>query len=51
MTKLTAADNHANQLNANKGTSGSNKQYQAAQDNRANQLNPNNKLYQGNKGR
>lgn len=44
-------DNHANQKNANKGTSGVNKQYQAAQNNRANQLNPNNKLYQGNKGR
>ncbi|MBP5350587.1 MAG: hypothetical protein J6Y56_01345 [Fibrobacterales bacterium] len=42
-------DNHANQLNANKGTSGFNKQYQAAQDNRANQLNPNNKLFKGGK--
>lgn len=40
-------DNHANQCNANKGTSGFNAQYKAAMDNRANQLNPNNSLYQG----
>lgn len=38
-------DNHANQLNANRGTSGYNNQYKAAMDNHANQLNPNNPEY------
>lgn len=38
-------DNHANQLNPNKGTSGFNAQYKARMDNRANQLNPNNRKF------
>lgn len=42
-------DNHANQLNPNKGTSGVNAQYKARMDNRANQLNPNNRRFQGGK--
>ena len=40
-------DNHANQLNPNKGTSGFNDQYKARMDNRANQLNSNNRKFQG----
>ncbi|KFZ36352.1 alpha-amylase [Shewanella mangrovi] len=37
-------NNHkANQGNQNKGTSGTNKEYQKVLDNRSNQLNPNNK--------
>lgn len=47
MSKQTDLNNHANQLNANKGTSGFNKAYTAAMNNRANQLNPNNSLYKG----
>ena len=43
----TPLENHANQCNANKGTSGTNDAYQVMLDNRANQLNPNNPLYQG----
>ena len=46
---MNSLDNHANQLNANKGTSGENAQHKAARDNHANQLNPNNSLYQGGK--
>ena len=46
---MNSLDNHANQLNANKGTSGENAQHKAARDNRTNQLNPNNSLYQGDK--
>lgn len=49
MGKLTPRDNHANQLNANKGTSGFNKQYIAVQNNRSVHLNPSNKLYKGGK--
>lgn len=51
MSKQTNLNNHANQLNANKGTSGFNKAYTAAVNNRANQLNPNNKLYKGGRGK
>ena len=42
MGKLSAQDNHANQLNPNKGTSGTNAQYDAVQGNRGKQMNPNN---------
>lgn len=42
-------DNHANQCNANKGTSGHNAQYQAMLDNRSRQLNPIDSKYQGGK--
>lgn len=42
----TPQENHANQMNANKGTSGVNDAYKARTDNHANQLNPNNPLYQ-----
>jgi len=42
-------DNSANQQNANKGTSGYNKQYQAMLDNRSRQLNPEDVKYQGGK--
>lgn len=47
MSKLSPQDNHANQLNANKGTSGFNKQYLAVQKNRSVQKNPTSKLYKG----
>ena len=40
--KIKPKDNHSNQKNANKGTSGTNKQYDKAQGNRGKQLNPNN---------
>lgn len=42
----TPQENHANQMNPNKGTSGVNDAYKARMDNHANQLNPNNPLYQ-----
>ena len=42
----TPQENHANQLNSNKGTSGFNEAYKTRMDNHANQLNPNNPLYQ-----
>ena len=45
MKKYTSIDNHANQLNSNRGTSGFNKQYKAVQTNRSVQMNPNSKLY------
>lgn len=51
MSKQSDLNNHANQLNANKGTSGFNKAYTAAMNNHANQLNPNNKLYKGGRGK
>ncbi|NLS14902.1 hypothetical protein HGP28_18760 [Vibrio sp. SM6] len=41
--KITPADNSANMKNANKGTSGTNRQYSQAQGNRGKQLNPNQK--------
>lgn len=42
MKKTTKpADNSANQQNANKGTSGTNKAYDQAHGNRGKQLNPN----------
>ena len=40
--KINPKDNSANQQNANKGTSGTNKQYDQAQGNRGKQLNTNN---------
>lgn len=39
----------ANQSNGNKGTTGTNKAYQAMLDNRSQQLNPNNSRYQDSK--
>ena len=42
-------NNHSNQRNSNKGTSGHNDAYQKGLDNRSNQLNPNNPLYRGTK--
>ncbi|WP_174236833.1 hypothetical protein [Stutzerimonas nosocomialis] len=37
---IDPADNSANQQNANKGSSGTNRQYDQAQGNRGKQLNP-----------
>lgn len=39
--KIKPSDNHANQLNANKGTAGVNRQNAQANGNRGKQLNPN----------
>lgn len=39
--KIHPRDNQANMQNANKGTSGTNKQYDQNQGNRGKQLNPN----------
>ncbi len=41
--KITPANNQANQGNANKGTSGNNKQNGQVNGNKGKQLNPNNK--------
>lgn len=41
-SKINPRDNSANQQNANKGTSGTNRQYDQAQGNRGKQMNPNN---------
>ena len=41
--KINPAANEANQKNANKGSSGTNRQYDQAQGNRGKQLNPNQK--------
>lgn len=41
--KITPANNNANMKNANKGTSGTNKQYAQVHGNRGKQLNPNQK--------
>ena len=41
--KIAPKDNQSNQQNANKGTSGVNKQFSQAQGNRGKQLNPNRK--------
>ncbi len=41
--KITPANNKANQGNANKGTSGQNKQHSQVHGNRGKQLNPNRK--------
>ncbi len=41
--KIDPKDNQSNQSNANKGTAGTNKQYDQAQGNRGKQLNPNQK--------
>ena len=49
MSKLTPRDNHADQKNANRGTSGFNKQYLAVHKNRSIQLNPTSKLFKGGK--
>ncbi|MBF1311109.1 MAG: hypothetical protein HXN20_00090 [Porphyromonas sp.] len=38
---INPRDNQANQQNANKGTAGTNRQYDQAQGNRGKQLNPN----------
>lgn len=46
---MKPSDNHSNQCNANKGTSGYNAQYQAMLDNRSHQLNPMDSKYQGRK--
>lgn len=39
--KITPASNAANMSNSNKGSNGTNKQYDQAQGNRGKQLNPN----------
>lgn len=39
--KIDPRDNQGNQQNPNKGTSGTNKQYDQAQGNKGKQLNPN----------
>lgn len=39
--RINPRDNQANQQNANRGTSGTNRQYDQAQGNRGKQLNPN----------
>ncbi|MGE8297409.1 MAG: hypothetical protein ACN6PH_17895 [Pseudomonas sp.] len=39
--EISPQDNEANQVNPNKGTSGTNRQYDQAQGNRGKQLNPN----------
>ena len=39
--KITPADNQSNQPNPNKGTDGTNRQYDQAQGNRGKQMNPN----------
>jgi len=41
--KITPANNQANMKNANKGTSGVNKQYAQVHGNRGKQMNPNQK--------
>ena len=41
--KIKPQDNHANQLNPNRGTNGVNKQYAKVHGNRGKQLNPNQK--------
>ena len=41
--KITPKDNAANEQNANKGTSGTNRQYDQNEGNRGKQLNPNQK--------
>ena len=41
--KITPANNAANMQNANKGTAGTNRQYDQNQGNRGKQLNPNRK--------
>ncbi|MFA6937658.1 MAG: hypothetical protein WCQ67_05450 [Treponema sp.] len=48
MGKITPQNNSANQQNANKGTYGTNRQYDQNQGNRGKQLNPNQK---GGKGK
>lgn len=39
--KITSQQNHSNQINANKGTDGVNRQYSQVHGNRGKQLNPN----------
>ena len=43
MKKITPQNNQSNMQNANKGTSGTNRQYDHNQGNRCKQLNPNQK--------
>ena len=45
--KITQQQNQSNMQNPNKGTSGTNKQYDQNQGNRGKQLNPNQKKKQG----
>lgn len=40
---MSPSDNRSNQGNANKGSRGTNRQYDQAQGNRGKQMNPNNK--------
>ena len=47
---MTPDQNSANQQNANKGTSGTNPQYDKAQGNKGQQLNPNQGQKGGSKG-
>ena len=47
----TPKNNSANQQNANKGTSGTNRAYDKAQGNRGKQLNPNQQSTKNNKGK
>ncbi len=51
MSKQSNLNNHANQLNANKGTSGFNIAYLAAMKNHGNQLNPTSPKFNGGKGK
>ena len=41
LKEIHPQDNEANQVNSNKGSSGTNRQYDQAQGNRGKQLNPN----------
>ena len=43
MKKIDPKDNESNQVNPNKGTDGTNKQYDQVHGNRGKQLNPNSK--------
>lgn len=47
--KIKPKDNTANQQNSNKGTSGTNKQYDKVQGNKGKQKNPNNNKPKNNK--
>lgn len=51
MSKQSNHNNHANQLNSNKGTSGFNKTYLATMRNHGEQLNPTSPKFQGRKGK
>jgi hypothetical protein len=45
--KITSQQNHANQANANRGTSGTNKQCAQVQGNKGKQINPNHTAKKG----